>query len=154
MNRNALYASAGLQAGISGALGLLFWIAIASRFLGRSVWWAFNLLASAFYGESSLRYGFGRYTLAGAALVLFVYGVLGIFFGLFWRERSGGVTILVATLALSMLSFYILLKWAWREASPEGALYAPDRQIFLGHILFGFLLARYPRFRDRVRDST
>ena len=147
------YALAGLQAGVSGALGLLLWMALASRFFGKSFWWTPNLLASAFYGDASLRYGFGRYTFAGAALVLFVYGCLGILFGMAWKDRSGGSPVVLASVLMAVLAYYVLLKGVWWKLSPSAAIYAPDRQIFIGHILFGFLLARFPRFRDRLLSS-
>ena len=150
MSRNTRYALAGLQAGISGAITLLLWMSLASRFFGKSVWWTANLLSSAFYGESALGYAFGRHTISGAALVLFMYGALGIVFGLLWRNRSGGAVMVAAALFTAVLAYYVLVKWALRTVSPLGAIYAPERQIFLGHLLFGMVLARYPRFRDRL----
>ena len=149
MSRAPVYALAGLQAGISGALGLLLWLALASRFFGKSIWWSSNLLASAFYGDASLKFGFARYTFVGAALVLFVYGVFGILFGLAWRDRTGGLGAAAVALILSVLAYYLLFKTIWHHYSPEGSIYAPDRQIFVGHLVFGLLLARYPRFRDQ-----
>jgi len=150
MSRNARYALAGLQAGISGSLGLLLWMSLGSRFFGKSVWWASNLMSSVFYGEAALNYSFSRSTLTGAALVFFVYGGLGICFGLLWRERPGGARLLTAALLTGGLAYYVLVKWAWRNFSPLGAVYAPERQIFIGHFFFSLLLARYPHFRDRL----
>jgi len=150
MSQNARYALAGLQAGISGSVGLLLWMSLASRFFGKSVWWVANLLSSAFYGETSLNYSFGRYTIAGAALAVFVYGTIGVFFGLIWRDRPGGAAWFMAALLTGVVAYYVLFKWAWRSFTPLGAIYAPERNIFVGHLLFGMLLARYPRFRDRL----
>ncbi len=66
------------------------------------------------------------------------------------RNRSGGAVLLAATLLTAVLTYYVLVKWALRSFSPLGAVYAPERQIFLGHLLFGMFLARYPSFRDRL----
>ena len=140
------YLFAGLQAGVSGALSLLLWMIVAARFFGKSVWWPPNLVASAFYGDLSLTYAFGRYTFAGFALVIFVYGLVGMAFASVWRARPAGLTLLFAALSFAVLLYYLLLKVVWRHFSPAGALYAPERQIFIGHLLFGLALSRFPGF--------
>ncbi len=150
MSRNARYVLAGLQAGIGGAIGLLLWMSLASRFFGKSVWWALNVVGTIFYGDFALRNSAGRYTFSGVALIFLLYGSIGILFGLVWRDRRGGGALMVATLLTAVVAYYVLVKWAWRNVSPLGAVYAPERQIFIGHLLFATILTRYPRFRDRL----
>ncbi len=145
------YALAGLQAGISGALGLLVWMSLAARFFGKSVWWPMNVLASVFYGGFSLRTNAGRYTFTGAALVFFVYGLVGVGFGLLWRERKAGLGLLSASLLTGIVAYYFLFKTAWQHYSPEGALYAANRQVFCGHLIYALLLARLTKFVPSVK---
>ena len=121
-------------------------MSLAARFFGKSLWWSSNLIASAFYGDASLKFGFAKYTIVGAALIFFVYGTVGILFGLLWRDRSPGAGAIATSLIIATMAYYLLFKTAWQHYTPEGAIYAPDRQIFLGHALFGLFLARYPRY--------
>ena len=110
MSRALLYALAGLQAGTAGALALLLWMSLAARFFGKSLWWSSNLIASAFYGDGSLKFGPGKYTIVGAALILFVYGTVGILFGLLWRDRNPGAGALATSLIIATMAYYLLFK--------------------------------------------
>ena len=150
MNPNTRYALAGLQAGTSGALGLLTWMSLQARFFGKSLWWVPNLLASIFYGESSIKNGFGRYTMAGFAALLLLYALLGVLFGLLWRDRPKGSRLLLAGWGVGILAYYGVIRWTLPEFSPIGALYVPNHQFLFAHLIFGTLLARYTRFRDRL----
>ena len=150
MNRNIRFTFAGLQTGISGALVMLGWLAAASLWYRRTIWWVPNLVASLFFGGASLRTGFGRPTLAGIALSLFVYGALGSIFGLIWRGHRGSALALWAGLALALAAYYLLFRLLWKSASPIAGEYTPDRQILIGHILYGLVLSRFPRVRDRL----
>ncbi len=127
-------------------------MSLAARFFGKSVWWPANLIASAFYGDASLKFGFARYTIVGAALILFFYGAVGIVFGLLWRERLSGAGTLAASLVVAVLAYYLLFKTVWHHYTPEGAIYAADRQIFLGHVFFALFLARYPRYQRQLGE--
>jgi hypothetical protein len=144
MSRYRRFALAGLQTGISGTLAMLIWLAIASVWSRRSVWWIPNLVASAFYGDVSMRYGSGFYTIVGLAMIVFLYGLVGLFFGLFLREHPGGFRLFCFALLVALAVNWALLRWFWRGANPIAHLYAPDTQILLGNWLYGCFLARYP----------
>jgi len=150
MTGNSRFALAGLETGISGSLAMLSWLGMASLFFHRSVWWVPNLFAGVFYGEASLRYSFGRYTMAGISLDLFLYGIIGAGFGLFWRDRPGGLRILGFALLISVSAYYVLIRVAWKSLSPAATLYGPDRQILIGHLLYALVLSRFPRYRDAL----
>ncbi|MDQ6676127.1 MAG: hypothetical protein M3Z09_02390 [Acidobacteriota bacterium] len=150
MTGNSRLALAGLEAGVSGSLAMLGWLGMASLFFHRSVWWVPNLFAGVFYGDASLKYGFGRYTVAGISLELFLYGCIGAGFGLFWRERPGGLRVLGFALLISIAAYYLLIRVAWKSLSPAASLYGPDRQILIGHLLYALLLSRFPRYRDAL----
>src|SRR5690349_8788335 len=73
---------AGLQAGMLGACWMLGWFGLASVWQRRSFWTAENLMATAFYGGSAIRDGFGVPTLSGLALYLLLYSTLGAAFAM------------------------------------------------------------------------
>ncbi len=150
MNRNVRFALAGLETGVTGTLAMLAWFAFGSLWSHRTVWWIPNLFAAIFFGNSSLRFGFARYTLAGFALNIFVYGVVGILFGLIWREQSSGFRAILVGVLLAMLADFLLVRVVWKSMSPMASLYSPDRQILLGHILYGVLLNRFPKVRESL----
>src|SRR5215472_14218713 len=95
---NQFLALAGIQAGIVGALILLGYLALDSAWHRRSIWTVPNLMASTFYGESAYRPGFGARTSAGVALLLFLYGLLGLLFALAVRDHGTRIRVLLAGL--------------------------------------------------------
>jgi hypothetical protein len=82
-----------------------------------------------------------------------IYGVLGVIWGVFWREnRKPGLTIFGAIAGLAV--YFLLFNLVWRRWAPMVTLYAPDRQLELGHILWGMSLGRSPVFARRIADQT
>ncbi len=128
-----------------GALTLLGWLAIASVWYRRSVWWVPNLAATTFYGETAMSGGFTRYTWAGLAANLAFYGLLGMVFGLVARERTRGVAFW-AGIAVGIACYYVLSAFVWKAVSPTFALYSPSRAMFFGHLLYGGMVGQYPRY--------
>jgi hypothetical protein len=145
MSKFPRYALAGLQTGITGAIAMVMWFAIASLWSKRTVWWVPNLVASVFYGETSLTYKAGGYTVVGIAMVLFTYGLIGLLFGTFVKEYPANLRLLCFGIVTGLAVHYLMLRVFWKAANPMAHLYAPDAQILIAHILFGCLLARYPR---------
>jgi len=149
MNRRVFYALAGLETGITGALAMLIWLGIGSVWTRHSVWWVPNLVASAVYGAGSLRGAVGFHTVVGVAMVLALYGMVGVLFGEILGSGAGGFRLFCFSLIVALTVYWGVLRWFWNMANPVGHLYAPDGQILLGHILFGCFLSRYP---TRLRD--
>src|SRR5678816_1325801 len=85
----------GLQAGMLGVCWMLAWLGVSAVWQRRSFWSAENLMASAFYGGSAIRNGFGFATLSGLALHLFLYSLLGAIFALAIRDRVSQTRILL-----------------------------------------------------------
>jgi hypothetical protein len=139
------YLLAGLETGVSGALAMLIWLAVGSLLRRHSVWFLPNLVAASFYGPSSLRDSAGIYTAVGAAMVLALYGLVGIAFGELLGRREGGFRLFCFSLIVALTIYWGVLRWFWRGMNPVAHLYAPDGQILLGHLLFGCFLAGYPR---------
>jgi hypothetical protein len=149
-NRYARYALAGLETGVTGAIVMLAWFAIASLWSRRTVWWIPNLTASVFYGERSLSAKAGGYSIVGIAMILFAYGVVGLLFGMLVKEQPASLRLMCFGV-VTALGVHYLIQWAfWKGANPVAHMYAPDSQILLAHILFGCVLARYARVRNRL----
>jgi len=146
------HALAGLQAGVLGALVLFACLMLGSLWNGRSIWVVPNLFATTFFGSHVYRNQLLRTSWAGIALIVAVYGGLGTLWGCIWRDERTpwlGLYGAVAGLCVYFL-FYDLL---WRHVNPLVTLYAPDRQLELGHLLFGLALARSPLYARRIADS-
>jgi hypothetical protein len=140
-----VYGLAGLQTGITGALAMLIWLGIGSVWTRHSLWWIPNLVAAAVYGQTSLRNGPGVYTAVGAAMVFAAYGLIGVCYGEVLGERRGGLRLFCLSLIVALTVYWAALRWFWQVANPIGHFYAPERQIFVVHLLFGCFLASYPR---------
>ncbi|MES1260706.1 MAG: hypothetical protein ABUS49_03135 [Acidobacteriota bacterium] len=146
---SARHALAGLEAGVLGALLLIGWLMLGSIWLRHSVWSFPNLMAIALYGPDAYSNQFGRSSLAGCALLLVIYGLLGAFWGAIWKDRRN--PFLILTGVLTGLAVYALFFGViWKHACPLIALYAPDRQLEVAHILWGLVLARSPQFSRNI----
>jgi hypothetical protein len=144
---------AGLQAGVLGALLMVACLMIGSLWNGRSIWVAPNLFATTFFGSDVYRNQFLRTSWTGVALIVAVYGLLGILWGCVWRdERTRWLRVYGAVAGLCV--YYLLFGLLWRHVNPLITLYAPDRQLQLGHLLWGIVLASSPVFARRIADST
>jgi len=146
---NLRHALAGLQAGTLGALIMLACLMAGSIVDRRSVWVVPNLFASTFYGPDVY---VDRYLLtswSGLALFFAIYGALGALWGCIWRDQSrpwltfyGGV--------FGLAVYYVAFHFIWKRVNPLLALYAPDQQLELGHVIWGMILARSPRYARNI----
>ncbi|HEY3825338.1 MAG TPA: hypothetical protein VGL82_12315 [Bryobacteraceae bacterium] len=152
--RSALrHALAGLQAGVLGALLLFACLMLGSLWNGRSIWVTPNLFASTFFGSEVYRNQFLRTSWIGLALVVAIYGALGSLWGCIWRDKPRRWLALygaIAGLGIYFLFFDVL----WPHVNGLITLYAPNRQLQVGHVLWGMMLARSPLYARRIADST
>jgi hypothetical protein len=147
------HALAGLEAGVLGTILMLACLMAGSILNGRSVWVAPNLFATAFRGSAVYRNEFLNTSWAGVALLVAIYGGLGLIWGMVWRDsRRPSLALLggVVGLVLYFLFFHLI----WNRVDPLIPLYAPDRQLELGHILWGMALAKSPGFARKIADQT
>lgn len=149
----ARFALAGLQAGVLGALALFFCLMVGSVWHGRSIWVVPNLFATTFFGGGVYRNHLMRTSWTGIALIVAVYGVLGTLWGLIWRDRRMPLLPLYGAVA-GLLVYFFFFGFFLRHVNPLIALYAPDRQLQLGHLLWGMVLARSPLYARRIAHST
>jgi hypothetical protein len=147
------HALAGLQAGVLGTLGIFVCLMVGSLWEGRSVWVVPNLFATTFFGSEVYRNQLLRTSWVGIALIIAIYGVLGALWGCIWRDESKPWLRLYG--AIAGLGVYFLFHgFLWRHVNPLITLYAPDRQLQLGHVLWGIALARSPLYARRIAAST
>lgn len=142
---SARHALAGLEAGVLGSLLMLGWLMLGSIWLRRSIWTIPNLMATSMYGPGAYSNRYGRSSLAGAALIIVLYGLLGALWGAFWKDRQAPF-LRVAGAITGLVVYAVLFGFVWKHARPLISLYAPDRQMEMGHLLWGLVLARSPRF--------
>ncbi|MDP9054452.1 MAG: hypothetical protein M3N93_09155 [Acidobacteriota bacterium] len=143
---------AGLQAGVLGSLVMFLWVMLGSVWNGRSAWVVPNLFSTTFFGNEAYRNQFLKTSWVGVAVTIAVYGLLGVIWGCIWREERPRW--LSAYGAITGLAVYFLFyHFVWRHVNPIVTLYAPDRQLQTGHLLWGMVLARSPLFARRIADA-
>jgi len=154
MPRHAL---AGLQAGVVGAIFMILWTAIGSLWTRRSVWMIPNLYATTFYGSRAYVNGFTRGSWIGVALMVFVCGIGGVVWGLFWsllgREERRYFLVFFGAIA-GLVAYWVLFKLVFRAVSPLIPLYAPDAQIRIGYLVWGITLSRSAVYSRRISDNS
>jgi hypothetical protein len=147
------HALGGLEAGVLGALAMLACLMVGSLWDHKSIWVVPNLFATTFYGSNAYRNQLLRTTWSGVALVVAVYGILGILWGCVWRdERKPWLALYGAILGLAV--YFVFYDFMWKHANPLVVLYAPDRQLQLGHVLWGMILARAPGYSRRIAQAS
>jgi cation transport ATPase len=136
---------AGLQAGMIAAWWMLAWLGVSAVWQRRSFWTAENLLASVFYGGGAVHYGFFRSTIAGLALYLLIYSTLGCAFAAAARLRFSPFRLTLLAILCALAWYYISFHLIWKTLSPLIPLLYAERPTIIGHVIFGAILARYPK---------
>ena len=143
------HALAGLQAGIVGALAMVVWLAVAAASSRRSFWMIPNLYATTFYGARVYVNQYTRGSLSGLAVMLVICGVAGMVWGVTWRDQQRPFMGLFGALS-GLVVYYILFDVILHYTSPLVPLYAPERQVQFGYLLWGIALARSPIYSRRI----
>jgi hypothetical protein len=144
---------AGLEAGIIAALVLLGWLAIASAWYRNSIWTSANILATTFYGEAALGGVFTSRTVAGLALYLMLYGIVGALFGLALASRESGLRLTLIGVLAGLGWYYLSFALLWRIINPLISLYTHRGPMIAGHVLYGALLGRFPTYLQPPRHA-
>jgi hypothetical protein len=142
---------AGLQGGMMGALWMLAWMGVSSMWGQRSFWTPENLFSTAFYGGSAIRQGFARSTIPGLALYLLLYSLLGAVFAAALRNRLPRMRVVLAAVLWGAVWYFASFRWLWKTMIPLAYLLHPEQPTFLGHLIYGTFLGRYPIYLDRFR---
>jgi hypothetical protein len=137
---------AGLESGIMAVLVLLGWLALVSAWYRRSIWTAPNIMATTFYGDAALGRNFTSRTVAGIALYLVLYGIIGALFGLTLASRDASLRITLIGVLVGLGWYYLSFAILWRNINPLITLYTHRGPMMAGHALYGGLLGRFPRY--------
>jgi hypothetical protein len=142
---------AGLQGGMLGALWMLVWMGVSSRWEQRSFWSPENLFSTVFYGGSVYGRGFARSTIPGLALYLLLYSLLGAAFSATVRDRLPRGKVLLAAILLGAAWYFASFRLLWKTMIPLAYLLHSEQPTFLGHLIYGTFLGRFPIYLDRFR---
>jgi hypothetical protein len=141
---------AGLEAGIVAALFLFGWPALASAWHRRSIWTAANIMATTFYGEAALGGNFNSRTVAGLALYLVLYGIIGALFGLTLASRDASLRITLIGVPVRLGWYYLSFAILWRNINPLIPLYTQSGPIIADHTFHGGMPGRFPRYLNTL----
>lgn len=144
---------AGLQAGMIAALWMLAWMGLSAAWHRTSFWTAENLFATTFYGGAALHTGFSHTTLSGLALYLFVYSSLGGLLAVLMRNRLPRLRLALVCILLAIGWYYLSFHLVWKVVSPLVPLLHAEQSTTFGHLLYGALLARFPRYLPRTAPA-
>jgi len=143
---------AGLQAGVLGVFAMLAWLGVSARWQRSSFWAAANLMASTFYGDAAIHYGFARSTLSGLALYVLLYGTVGAIFGLVVHQQARGLRLLLLGIVFALAWYYVSFGFLWKRLSPLLALLHTEQPTIVGHLIYGAILGRFDQFLPRARE--
>jgi hypothetical protein len=132
-----------------GALFMIVWSMTASLLSGRSIWTIPNIYATTFYGSDAYANQFLRSSWSGLALMMTLCGILGALWGVLARNRDRRFLTLTGA-ATGLLVYLLFFHLIWRHTNPLIPLYAPERQMQIGFILWGMALARSPVYSRRI----
>lgn len=135
---------AGLQSGLVGALCMLAWLGVIAKWQQHNFWIPANLMASVFYGPTSIHSGFASETVSGLAVYIALYSLLGALLALVLRDRLSRTRTFFVTVAFAVGWYYLTFRFIWKSVMPLVALLHVERTTALGHLIYGVILAGYP----------
>lgn len=147
------HALAGIHAGVLGALLMFACLMLGSAWNHHSVWLVPNLLSTTFFGDDAYRNQLARTSWSGLALMVTVYGTLGLVWGLIVKDRRIPWLALYGIIT-GLAIYFIFYDFLWKHINPLVTLYAPDEQLQLGHVLWGLMLSRSPRYSRSISEAT
>jgi hypothetical protein len=144
---------AGLQAGMVGALWMLAWLGVSAAWKGQGFWNSENLFATLFYGSDAVRSDFSWKSIAGLALYLLLYSLLGGIFAFVLRgaARSGRLVLMGIIFALGW--FYLSFHLIWKSVMPLAYLLSSERPTMIGHLIYGVCIGRFPAHDPAQRPA-
>lgn len=148
---HVLFALAGIQAGVLGGFAMLVWMALSSVVYGRSPWILANLMASVLYGRAVLRASFGMYTVAGAALIVVIGGLIGVAFAMLVGGHANRVRVALLGILAGLVWYYFSQALFWNRLGVFAGIHTAPAATMAGHLLYGLVLGRYPRRLERIR---
>ncbi|MGO9012724.1 MAG: hypothetical protein ACLQPN_21725 [Bryobacteraceae bacterium] len=139
-------ALAGLQAGTVGVLSMLLWLGVCAAWRREDFWSSPNLLAGVFYPRYAYRTGLEWSTAFGGSLYILLYSALGTLFALAAGRPMNRLRLALVAMTFGLGWYWITYRWLWRLSPPLAALLDGGRAPILGHLMYGALLGRFPRY--------
>jgi len=146
-------ALAGLETGMLGGLCLLLWQALGSMLAGREAWGGSVGLVTAAFGRGVYRDGPVAAASAGVALQLAGGGLVGILFGLTLRAAWASRRVVLLGLVYGLGWYYLAYEVLLRQVGLGPYSAAPRQSLMVSHLVFGLVLASYPRFLHSLRQG-
>jgi hypothetical protein len=88
------------------------------------------------------------------ALLLLLYGVLGLLFALVVRDHGTRMRVVLAGLIYGTGWFFLSFDILWKHVNPLVQMYSPDRAMLVGHVLYGGALGRgFPAYLKSIRGE-
>ena len=143
------YAFAGLEAGITGVLWMFGCFFVAAYWNSSGLWSVPNLFATVFYGDYAYEGDFRRSTWAGIALIVVIYGLLGLLWGCFWKENRKPMLSFYGAMA-GLVGYYVFFSLIWTHLNPLIPLFTLQCVNWRSLIFCGVWL--WPGLR-RMRDE-
>ncbi len=122
---------------------------VAALWSGGGIWSVPNLFATVFYGENAWQNEFFHSTWAGIALLVVIYGLIGIVWGCIWKLHRVPLLSFFGTLT-GLATYFFFFHFIWAHTYPFIPLYAPLRELQVAHILWGAALAKSPAYSARI----
>lgn len=133
---------AGMDVGLSAALAVLTWLLVHSWLRGEYWWAKLNVAGALFYGPEVYRMGVGRATLAGFALLVVVYSLLGLLYAMVAKTEGYGRNLLTA-LVWCAVWHLVAERWFWPGMDVFGPAYFPTLATLPAHLITALCLARF-----------
>ena len=146
-------ALAGLQAATVGVFVMVLWLGLSANWRRESFWTSPNLMARAFRPSTSFHAGIAWSTAFGFALYVLLYGCLGCLFALVASRPIPRLRLTLLAIAFGLAWYWMVYQWLWRTALPVAPLIHGGRAAVLGHLIYGALLGRFPRYLPGAAET-
>jgi hypothetical protein len=140
---------AGLEAGVLGAIFMILWLMLGSSLTRRSIWEIPNLFATTFYGSRVYQEQYLRSSWSGVSAILAICGLVGMLWGIVWRDDRPAFLPVFGGLA-GLAVYFLIFDLVLQRVNPLVPLYAPLRMIQIGCVIWGMTLAKSPKFSRRI----
>lgn len=152
LSRTAVRMLAGLDVGLFAGMPAIAWLLLHSWLRGEPWWAKLNVAGAFFYGSAVYTMGLGRASLAGIALLLAGYALLGAIFGLGARPQ-GVARNLILGLFVAVSWQLICQQYLLARLESFAPAYFPPLSTLPAQLMFGIGLARFgPRFQALAKD--
>jgi hypothetical protein len=142
---------AGLEAGVVAGVVMLLWYAVTSAMANRSPWDVPTVLAEVFLPPGRVSQRWATLAAAGAAVPVAGGGLIGVLFGIAARFVRASRHMILLGLLFGLSWYYAWRALAAQRIGAGAAAIVSSWKVVAGYLLFGLLLALYPRLLRGVR---